>query len=1438
MITRKSPLRVILLLTLFSMAMGAAEWPTYRQDGQRSGVTEARLPADLAPRWRFEPAHAPKPAWPMPGEETPRMHSDRAFHTVVAENTVFFGSSVDDQLYALDADSGDIRWRFFAGGPIRFAPTHDQGRLYFGSDDGWVYCLRAGDGVLLWKYRPGPDGEKVIGNGRMISLWPIRTGVLVQQGVLYLTAGVFPYEGIAIVALDAESGEEIWKNDTAGDLSWGLDYGGMAPQGYLLASSSTLYVPSGRAMPAAFNRGTGEFLRFLGGGKTGGTWALVEDGQLVAGVNNQGSPTKVAYDESGKRQGDIFASFPGVDLVLTRAVSYSLTEQGIYAIDRERYRAAAERTPKIREEQKELAKSIAALREEFKASNASVQALAARDGESSAAVLAARAESKRIQSELDAMTERTANLAEEEDTLNARRVRWFYPEPKLTTLIATQNALVTGGPNRVVTLDPLTGFPMDELEVSGDVLGMAAAGGRLFVSTDRGPIYCFDDADHPATANGGRVVRPKRDEVPYRQRSVQVRESVAAMLGEVNRKKGYCLVLNAGSGSLAYDLARNSEFQIVGLEHDPVLLDQARAKLADAGVYGSRVVIEPWELDDLPEYFANLIVVDASVDRAVRSAGGSETGAGMAAFPAAEVFRVLQPYGGALVVRGGSMASLTSWWEPMLEFGAGQFEALPASTAWSRAVRGDLQGAGSWTGLYGNAGNTGSSPDELVRGPMGVLWFGEPGSENMLDRHARSVSPLAVNGRLFIQGEEIVMGYDGYNGTELWRRMIPGAVRARVDVDGSNITATENSMFVAANAEVLRLDAETGRTVQRFRIPPQDDGRIRRWGYIAVVDGVLFGTGSNPLENEYGHLWNKLVHDGAWIPESEVPESLKDAFRKITGTFPVPDKKAMDDFKRRGLDWHGMARYPGWLPDHKPTEVVDTVMTGDLLFAYDVETGRLLWQHRGPNMPHITFSVGEGKIFFLQDDVDADEKRTAAADRLLAIDDEVYEPHREEDLPDEKRDMRRIMALDGRTGEVVWSKPMDLSGCGGTKLGSTVHSGRILFFGHYSNHDQSVFAEGGLEWRRITVLNASTGDWVWSKPLNYRRRPLVVGDTIYIEPRACSLSTGVIKQRSHPVTGESVPWEFLRPGHSCGIVTASPHSIFYRSFCAAIVNVKDDSGLQLFGGMRPGCWNNLIPANGVLNFQESSAGCTCSYPIRSTVVLNHKRRKGPGEWGVFITSGAMTPVRHFAVNLGAPGDLRDEDGTLWLAYPRPSTSVGQGPFKNYGLKFDLQESVLAGAGMGPVRRDFRGVQIEGTNRPWLFTSGVVGLTRLQVKLTEDRKPDDYTVRIGFLAPKGFPAGKRVFDVKLQGKPVLELFDPATGVNANPDLDRAVTREFSGIRVEGDLVVEFTPADGVGAANSASGPDPAPDMAPAIQFIEIVREDEVTGSAPKRVVSLD
>ena len=202
----------------------AGDWPTWRHDAGRSGYTDEVLaePGKLTLRWSYHLTDAPRPAWPR----SERMTFDRSAAVIAAEGLVFFGGSVDGSVRALDAESGKTRWTFPTRGPVRFAPAYADGRLFAVSDDGFLYCLKASDGSLLWKKRGGPSDEMILGNGRMISRWPARGGAVIYDGVLYFAAGIWPSDGVSLYALDPASGKTLWINDTAGSIYLGQPHGG------------------------------------------------------------------------------------------------------------------------------------------------------------------------------------------------------------------------------------------------------------------------------------------------------------------------------------------------------------------------------------------------------------------------------------------------------------------------------------------------------------------------------------------------------------------------------------------------------------------------------------------------------------------------------------------------------------------------------------------------------------------------------------------------------------------------------------------------------------------------------------------------------------------------------------------------------------------------------------------------------------------------------------------------------------------------------------------------------------------------------------------------------------------------------------------------------------------------------------------------------------
>ena len=193
-------------------------------DDARSGVSAENLKLPLEQSWVHQPLLAPRPAWRGPAKRDMynkvgllknRQLFDHAFHVIADAKHVYFGSSADDQVHCLDLNSGEERWSFFTEGPVRFAPVANEGSVYFGSDDGYVYCVDATTGKLRWKFYGHPEGRadrNLLGNRRLIPMWPVRGGPTLHNGVIYFAAGLWPEEGIFVHGVDAKTGVAVWTN--------------------------------------------------------------------------------------------------------------------------------------------------------------------------------------------------------------------------------------------------------------------------------------------------------------------------------------------------------------------------------------------------------------------------------------------------------------------------------------------------------------------------------------------------------------------------------------------------------------------------------------------------------------------------------------------------------------------------------------------------------------------------------------------------------------------------------------------------------------------------------------------------------------------------------------------------------------------------------------------------------------------------------------------------------------------------------------------------------------------------------------------------------------------------------------------------------------------------------------------------------------------------
>ncbi|NIA15183.1 MAG: PQQ-binding-like beta-propeller repeat protein, partial [Nitrospiraceae bacterium] len=323
-----------LIVLVAAWQVAADDWPTYRHDNRRSGVTADVVEVGgLGVAWVHDPPYEPQPAWPGPakwdayarviGLRAMRNY-DPAFHTVIAGGRVYFGSSVDDAVHCLDAKTGEEVWRHTVGGPVRIAPTVSGGKVFFGADDGYAYCVDAEDGALVWKYTPKETSRRIPNNGKLISLWPVRTGVLVDSGHAYFGAALLPWREAFLCAVDAATG----KPEGEGRFRQSLK--SVTMEGALLASSTKLYVPQGRSAPMVFDRTSGTRLGDLEGG--GGVFVmLTEDARVVHGPGN-----KTGWiTESNAETRDKIASYPKGNRLLIRGDrAFVLTDEELMAIDR------------------------------------------------------------------------------------------------------------------------------------------------------------------------------------------------------------------------------------------------------------------------------------------------------------------------------------------------------------------------------------------------------------------------------------------------------------------------------------------------------------------------------------------------------------------------------------------------------------------------------------------------------------------------------------------------------------------------------------------------------------------------------------------------------------------------------------------------------------------------------------------------------------------------------------------------------------------------------------------------------------------------------------------------------------------------------------------------------------------------------------------------
>ena len=166
---------------------------------------------------------------------------------------------------------------------------------------------------------------EILHDGRLISPYPVRTGVVVEDGLAFFGASLLPWRPSLLCAIDASSGTLDTRAGT-----WVREHaGGLTLEGAMLATDDTLIVPQGRVAPLLFGRATGNALGSLPGG--GGSFCLLtEDDEVLHGPGNKAGWITASASDS---RAQVASYDKGRAMVIEGSTAWLLSDRALSALD-------------------------------------------------------------------------------------------------------------------------------------------------------------------------------------------------------------------------------------------------------------------------------------------------------------------------------------------------------------------------------------------------------------------------------------------------------------------------------------------------------------------------------------------------------------------------------------------------------------------------------------------------------------------------------------------------------------------------------------------------------------------------------------------------------------------------------------------------------------------------------------------------------------------------------------------------------------------------------------------------------------------------------------------------------------------------------------------------------------------------------------------------
>jgi len=345
------------------------------------------------------------------------------------------------------------------------------------------------------------------------------------------------------------------------------------------------------------------------------------------------------------------------------------------------------------------------------------------------------------------------------------------------------------------------------------------------------------------------------------------------VLGKLGIDKGICVVCDDADGELAIRLVHSSNLLVY--VH---VLSEAQRRVTckavdDAGLYGTRIYVG--------------FSMNGQIQLAESIADGFVAPGGPLGISQTEILRVLRP--GAKALLGTKVLT------------------KPAP-----------DGMDDWSHPYHGPDNNPQSQDQIARAPFLTQFIGIPRYS------AIPQTTVASAGRLFMAFGHVawkeraeswldtLIAVNGYNGTILWKRKLHSGIM----IDRNTMIATPEVLYLADHEACQRIDALTGRLIDRITVPTDLTGGTF-WKWMALEKGVLYALIGAQETPDPVKRWKNT--GGGW------------PWGKISDGFNVRDPKSwephtwkrLEKFSEQDYQW-GFAK---------------------TLVAIDVHTKQVLWQH-------------------------------------------------------------------------------------------------------------------------------------------------------------------------------------------------------------------------------------------------------------------------------------------------------------------------------------------------------------------------------------------------------------------------------------------------------------------------------------------------------------